>query len=204
MQEKKLSEKEKMLAGKAYQAGNTELANERLKAREIVFEFNNLAPKQIKARKQLIKKLFGKTGTMFYVEPPFRCDYGYNIEVDEHFYSNFNLTILDCAKVKIGKHAFFGPNVSIYTAGHPLHSHLRNQEHEWAQPITIGDSVWLGGNVVVNPGVTIGNNVVVGSGSVVTKDIPDNVFAAGNPCKVIREITDADKDFYYKNFTLEQ
>jgi len=204
MQEKQLSEKDKMLAGKAYQAGGTELASERLKAREIVFEFNNLAPKQIKARKQLIKRLFGKTGTMFYVEPPFRCDYGYNIEIDEHFYSNFNLTILDCAKVKIGKHAFFGPNVALYTAGHPLHPHLRDQEYEWAQPITIGDSVWLGGNVVVNPGVTIGNNVVIGSGSVVTKDIPDNVFAAGNPCKVIREITDTDKDFYYKNFTLEQ
>ncbi|RYG10737.1 MAG: maltose O-acetyltransferase, partial [Chitinophagaceae bacterium] len=91
---------------------------------------------------------------------------------------------------------------AIYTAGHPLHSHLRNQEHEWAQPITIGDSVWLGGNVVINPGVTIGSNTVIGSGSVVTKDIPANVFAAGNPCKVIREITDADKDFYYKNFKL--
>lgn len=202
MEENKLSEKEKMLAGKAYQAGDKELANDRLKAREIVFEFNNLPPKQIKQRKQLIKRLFGKTETMFYLEPPFRCDYGYNIEIGNHFYSNFNLVILDCAKVSIGNHAFFGPNVAIYTAGHPLHPHLRNQEHEWAQPITIGDSVWLGGNVVINPGVTIGNNVVIGSGSVVTKDIPDNVFAAGNPCKVIREITDADKDFYYKNFKL--
>lgn len=202
MEEKQLSEKEKMLTGKAYQAGDNELAKDRLKAREIVFEFNNLPPKQIKQRKQLIKKLFGKTETMFYVEPPFRCDYGYNIEVGDHFYSNFNLTILDCAKVTIGSHAFIGPNVAIYTAGHPLHQHLRDQEHEWAQPITIGNSVWLGGNVVINPGVTIGSNVVIGSGSVVTKDIPDNVFAAGNPCKVIRAITDADKDFYYKNFKL--
>ncbi|GAB1462748.1 sugar O-acetyltransferase [Pedobacter sp.] len=200
--EKQLSEKEKMLAGKAYQAGDKELANDRLKAREVVFEFNNLPPKQIKQRKQLIKKLFGKTETMFYLEPPFRCDYGYNIEIGNHFYSNFNLVILDCAKVSIGNHVFFGPNVAIYTAGHPLHSHLRNQEHEWAQPITIGDNVWLGGNVVINPGVSIGNNVVIGSGSVVTKDIPDNVFAGGNPCKVIREITEADKDFYYKNFKL--
>ncbi|MDQ8004612.1 MAG: sugar O-acetyltransferase [Pedobacter sp.] len=202
MEENKLSEKEKMLAGKAYQAGDKELANDRLKAREIVFEFNNLPPKQIKQRKQLIKRLFGKTETMFYLEPPFRCDYGYNIEIGNHFYSNFNLVILDCAKVSIGNHAFFGPNVAIYTAGHPLHPHLRNQEHEWAQPITIGDSVWLGGNVVINPGITIGSNVVIGSGSVITKDIPDNVFAAGNPCKVIRAITDADKDFYYKNFKL--
>lgn len=202
MEQKQLTEKEKMLAGKAYQAGDNELANDRLKAREIVFEFNNLPPKQIKQRKQLIKKLFGKTESMFYLEPPFRCDYGYNIEIGDHFYSNFNLVILDCAKVSIGHHVFIGPNVAIYTAGHPLHSHLRDQEHEWAQPITIGDSVWLGGNVVINPGVKIGSNTVIGSGSVVTKDIPDNVFAAGNPCKVIREITDADKDFYYKNFKL--
>lgn len=202
MEQKQLTEKEKMLAGEAYQAGDNELANDRLKAREIVFEFNNLPPKQIKQRKQLIKKLFGKTESMFYLEPPFRCDYGYNIEIGDHFYSNFNLVILDCAKVSIGHHVFIGPNVAIYTAGHPLHSHLRDQEHEWAQPITIGNSVWLGGNVVINPGVKIGNNTVIGSGSVVTKDIPDNVFAAGNPCKVIREITDADKDFYYKNFKL--
>ncbi|WP_113636507.1 sugar O-acetyltransferase [Nubsella zeaxanthinifaciens] len=199
-----MTEKEKMLAGKAYQAGDKELSRDRLKAREIVFEFNNLAPKQIKQRKQLIKQLFGKTDTMFYIEPPFRCDYGYNIEIGDHFYSNFNLTILDCAKVSIGSHVFFGPNVAIYTAGHPFHHYLRNKEYEWAQPITIGDNVWLGGNVVINPGVTIGHNVVIGSGSVVTKAIPDNVFAAGNPCKVIREITDADKEFYYKNFTLEQ
>lgn len=200
--EQQLTEKQKMLSGKAYQAGDNELANDRLKAREIVFEFNNLPPKQIKQRKQLIKKLFGKTEAMFYVEPPFRCDYGYNIEIGDYFYSNFNLVILDCVKVTIGKHAFFGPNVAIYTAGHPLHPHLRNQEYEWAQPITIGDNVWLGGNVVVNPGITIGNNVVIGSGSVVTKNIPDNVFAAGNPCKVIREITEADRDFYYKDFKL--
>ncbi|WP_461788420.1 sugar O-acetyltransferase [Pedobacter sp.] len=199
-----MTEKEKMLAGKAYQAGDKELSQDRLRAREIVFEFNNLPPKQIKQRKNLIKNLFGKTATMFYIEPPFRCDYGYNIEIGDHFYSNFNLTILDCAKVTIGSHVFVGPNVSIYTAGHPLHSHLRNQEYEWAQPIVIGDNVWLGGNVVINPGVTIGSNVVVGSGSVVTKNIPDNVFAAGNPCKVIREITDADKDFYYKNFKLDE
>ncbi len=198
----KLTEKEKMLASKAYQAGDNELSRDRLKARELVFEFNGLAPKQIKQRKQLIKQLFGKTDSMFYIEPPFRCDYGYNIEIGDHFYSNFNLTILDCAKVTIGHHVFVGPNVSIYTAGHPMHADLRNQNYEWSQPITIGDNVWLGGNVVINPGVTIGINSVIGSGSVVTKDIPDNVFAAGNPCKAIREITEADKHFYYKNVRL--
>ncbi len=197
-----LTEKQKMLAGKAYQAGDATLSKERLKARELVFEFNNLAPKFIKQRKGIIKNLFGKTETAFYIEPPFRCDYGYNIEIGDNFYANFNLVILDCAKVSIGNNVFIAPNVAIYTAGHPIHSHLRDQEYEWAQPITIGDSVWIGGNVVINAGVTIGSNVVIGSGSVVTKDIPSNVLALGNPCKVIREITDEDKDYYYKKLKL--
>lgn len=198
-----LTQKEKMLAGKAYQAGDKVLAQDRLKARETTFEFNNLAPKQVKQRKQLIKSLFGKTEKMFYLEPPFRCDYGYNISIGERFYANFNLTILDCAKVTFGDHCFIGPNVCLYTAGHPMHPHLRNQDVEWAQPITIGNNVWIGGNVIINPGVTIGNNVVLGSGAVVTKNIPDNVFAAGNPCKVIRQITEADKEYYYKDFKME-
>ena len=110
--------------------------------------------------------------------------------------------ILDCAKVKIGNHVFIGPNVSIYTAGHPMHAHLRDQNYEWAKEITIGNSVWIGGNVVINPGVKIGSNVVIGSGSIVTRNIPDHVFAAGNPCKVIRQLNDDDKDFYYKDFKL--
>lgn len=202
MQQTPLNEKEKMLSGKAYQAGDATLAKERLKAREIVFEFNNLAPKFIKQRKELLRRLFGKTEKMFYVEPPFRCDYGYNIEIGENFYANFNLVILDCARVSIGNNVFIAPNVAIYTAGHPIHPHLRNQGFEWAQSITIGDNVWIGGNAVINAGVNIGNNTVIRSGSVVTKDIPANVLAAGNPCKVIRPITDADKDYYYKQHKL--
>lgn len=197
------TEKQKMIAGKAYQAGNTELAKERLKAREILFEFNNTPPKLIKKRKELLRNLFGKTEQMFYVEPPFRCDYGYNIEIGNHFYANFNLVILDCAKVSIGDHVFIAPNVALYTAGHPIHHHLRNQQYEWAQPITIGNNVWIGGNVVINAGVKIGDNTVIGAGSIVTKDIPANVLAFGNPCKVIREITDQDKDYYYKKIKLE-
>ena len=202
MEVEKLSEKQKMLAGKAYQAGDAELAKERIKAREVTFEFNNLAPKFIKQRKELLKRLFGKTEKMFYVEPPFRCDYGYNIEIGDHFYANFNLIILDCAKVSIGNNVFIGPNVSLFTAGHPIHAHLRDQNYEWAREITIGNSVWLGGNVVINPGVSIGNNVVIGSGSVVTRDIPDDVFASGNPCRVIRQLTDDDKNYYYKKLPL--
>lgn len=204
MVEKEITEKQKMLTGKAYQAHDAELSKERVKAREIVFEFNNLAPKFIKQRKELLKRLFGKTEKMFYVEPPFRCDYGYNITIGNNFYANFNLVILDGAKVKIGDNVFIGPNVAMYTTGHPIHPHLRDQNYEWAQEINIGNSVWIGGNVVINPGIKIGSNAVIGSGSVITKDIPENVFAAGNPCKVIRLITDEDKDFYYKKLTIRE
>lgn len=133
--------------------------------------------------------------------PPFHCDYGKNIEVGENFFANYNCIILDVAKVTIGKNVMFAPNVSIYTAGHPIHPDSRNSGYEYGIPVTIGDNVWIGGSVVINPGVTIGNNVVIGSGSVVTKDIPDNVIAVGNPCRVIREITEEDRKYYYKDRT---
>jgi len=194
------SDKEKMLAGHPYLANGSELVGERLFAKELLFEFNNLRPAQVEARNAILQKLFGKTGRNFYVEPPFRCDYGYNIEIGDNFYANYNLVILDCARVKIGDNVFIAPNVGIYTAGHPIHSDLRNQELEFALPIEIGNSVWIGGNVVINPGIKIGDNTVIGSGSVVTKNIPPNVVAVGNPCKVLRSITEDDKSYYYKRF----
>lgn len=194
------SDKEKMLAGHPYLANGSELVGERLFAKGLLFEFNNLRPAQVEARNAILQKLFGKTGRNFYVEPPFRCDYGYNIEIGDNFYANYNLVILDCARVKIGDNVFIAPNVGIYTAGHPIHSELRNQELEFALPIEIGNSVWIGGNVVINPGIKIGDNTVIGSGSVVTKNIPPNVVAVGNPCKVLRSITEDDKSYYYKRF----
>lgn len=187
------SEKEKMLSGELYKSFDAELLAERQRAKEIVFRYNSLQPSMIEERNELLKSLFGSVKGNFFIEPPFRCDYGCNIEIGENFYANYNLVILDCAKVTIGDNVLIGPNVGIYTAGHPLHFELRNEECEFACPITIEDNVWIGGNVVLNPGVTVGRNSVVGSGSVVTKDIPANVVAAGNPCRVIREITDADK-----------
>lgn len=187
------SEKEKMLSGRLYKSFDAELLAERQRAKEIVFRYNSLQPSMIEERNELLKSLFGSVKGNFFIEPPFRCDYGCNIEIGENFYANYNLVILDCAKVTIGANVLIGPNVGIYTAGHPLHFELRNEEWEFACPITIEDNVWIGGNVVLNPGVTVGRNSVVGSGSVVTKDIPANVVAAGNPCRVIREITDADK-----------
>lgn len=197
------SEKEKMISGKPYKAFGDELLAERQYAKEMIFDFNSLRPNQIDERNEILKRLLGKTKDKYFIEPPFRCDYGYNIKIGENFYSNYNLIILDCAPVKIGDNVLIGPNVSIYTAGHPLHYEIRNQEYEYAFPIIIGDNVWIGGNVVINPGVSIGENSVIGSGSVVTKDIPKNVIAIGNPCKVLRVITDDDKHYYFKNLKIE-
>jgi len=197
------SEKEKMISGKPYKAFDDELVNERRYAKELIFDFNSFRPNEIVNRNGLIKRLLDKIGNSFIIEPPFRCDYGYNIEIGENFYSNYNLIILDCAKVLIGDNVMIGPNVSIYTAGHPVHYEIRNQGYEYAFPVSIGNNVWIGGNAVINPGVSIGDNSVIGSGSVVTKDIPGNVIAAGNPCKVLRGINEEDKLYYYKKLKLE-
>ena len=141
---------------------------------------------------EAVKDLLGKSEGAF-INPPFYCDYGKNIEVGKNFFANYNCTILDVAKVRIGDNCQMAPNVAIYTAGHPVHPLTRNTMYEYGIEVTIGDNVWIGGNTVICPGVHIGNNTVIGAGSVVTKDIPDQVIAAGNPCRVIRKITDADK-----------
>lgn len=192
-----MTEKEKALAGMLYDANyNEEMAKERLVCKDLCSEYNHLKPSRTEERKALLKKIIGKTGETFWIEPSFWCDYGYNIEIGENFYANHNLVILDGAKVTFGDNCFIAPNCGFYTAGHPLDVEQRNQGLEIAWPITVGDNVWIGGNVVVLPGVTVGNNTVIGSGSVVTKDIPSGVVAAGNPCRVIREITEADRNKY--------
>jgi acetyltransferase-like isoleucine patch superfamily enzyme len=147
---------------------------------------------------EVIKDLFGKSDGAF-VNPPFYCDYGKHIEVGKNFFANYNCTILDVARVVIGDNCQMAPNVAIYTAGHPIHPISRNSTYEYGKEVTIGDNVWIGGNTVICPGVHIGNNVVIGAGSVVTKDIPDWVIAAGNPCSVIRKITDNDKRKLFRN-----
>lgn len=192
-----------MLAGLPYKAFGEELFQERQYAKDLVYQLNALHPRLVDERNQLIRQLFGNVGNKFFVEPPFRCDYGYNISIGENFYANYNCVILDCARVDIGSNVLFAPGVSIFTAGHPIHFTPRNEEIEYAFPVAIGDNVWVGGNVVINPGVNIGHNTVIGSGSVVTKDIPANVIAAGNPCKVIREISDDDRMFYFKKLRFE-
>lgn len=189
------SEKEKMLAGEPYFANGKQLFTERLHARNILFKINNLPPHKLKERAALFAELFAEVGKNCFIEPPFYCDYGYNITIGKNFFANFNLTILDCANVEIGDNVLIAPNVCLYTAGHPVHPEPRTKGYEFALPITIADNVWIGGNALVNPGISIGENSVIGAGSVVTKDIPANVVAAGNPCSVLKQITENDKNF---------
>ena len=179
-------EKQKMLNGELYYSGVEELHNQLVHSKEMCYDFNQLRPKEVEKKKEIIKKLFKKTGENFYIESPFYCDYGFNITIGEDFYANHNLVILDVCEVKFGKNIYIGPNVGIYTAGHPINVEQRNSGLEYGKPITIGNNVWIGGNVCILPGVTIGDNVTIGAGAVVTKNIPSNVTAFGNPCKVFK------------------
>ncbi|WP_119326478.1 sugar O-acetyltransferase [Companilactobacillus musae] len=190
------SEKEKMLSGDLYIANDSELRKDFFRAKELVRTYNQTTEYQDKQRLEIIQKLFKKSGQGVHLEPPFYTDYGCNTEVGDNFYTNYECIILDIANVKIGNNVLFGPRVGLYTAGHPIDAVVRNEALEYGKPITIGDNVWVGGNVVVNPGVTIGNNVVIGSGAIVTKDIPDNVIAVGNPCRVLRKINADDKKYW--------
>lgn len=167
--------------------------------RKIIHRLNTIDPSDFEGIAAIVKELLGKSGENTFINPPFHCDYGTHIEVGKNFFANYNCTILDVAKVKFGDNCLLAPNVAIYTAGHPLHPTARNSMYEYGVEITVGDNVWIGGNVVIMPGVHIGSNVVIGAGSVVTKDIPDWTVAAGNPCKVIRKITDEDIRYYYKD-----
>ena len=194
-----MNQKGRMLAGLPYKAWLDGLSEERMENKKRIYRYNSLSPEQGEEQAALIKEIIGKCGENIWIETPFHCDYGWNIEVGENFFANYNLTILDVGKVVIGKNAQIAPNVSIYTAGHPVHPDSRNTGYEYGIGVTIGDNVWLGGNTVINPGVTIGNNVVIGAGSVVTKDLPDDVIAVGNPCRVLRKITEEDRKYYFKD-----
>ncbi|MCH5303299.1 MAG: sugar O-acetyltransferase [Ruminococcus sp.] len=191
-----MTEKERMLSGKLYNALDSELRKDMRDCKYKLSKFNNMLMDETAERTETLREILGGSGEWLYIEPPFYCDYGKNIFVGDSFYANYNLHILDCARVTIGNNVLIGPMCGIYTAGHPIDSEVRNTGLEFSKEIKIGDNVWIGGNVTINPGVTIGSNVVIGSGSVVTSDIPDNCIAFGNPCKVHREITDDDKKYW--------
>lgn len=185
----------------AYISDNAVMEEQKV-CRRILQELNFADRSDFDEISRIVKKLLGKSENAF-INPPFYCDYGSHIEVGKNFFANYNCTIIDVAKVIIGDNCQMAPNVSIYTAGHPLHPVSRNSLYEYGISVTIGDNVWIGGNTVILPGVHIGSNTVIGAGSVVTKDIPDWVVAAGNPCRVIRQITDEDKKYYYKDLEFD-
>lgn len=171
-----------------YDANEAELKKDRDSCKDICFEYNSTRPSLLHTRKDLLRNLFGKVKGDFFIQAPFWCDYGYNIELGDNFYANHNLVILDCGKVTFGDNVFIAPHCGFHAAGHPIDVEQRNQGLEYGYPIKVGDNVWIGAGVQVCPGVTIGSNVVIGAGSVVVKDIPDNVVAVGNPCRVLRTI----------------
>ncbi len=189
MTDKQQQELEKMMSGDLYDAtNNTTLLDLLTQTQEMCHDYNLLRPSQTAERQALMRRILGKTGQRFKILSPFWCDYGFNIEVGENFFANFNLVILDEARVTFGDNVFIAPNCAFYTAGHPLDVAQRNAGLEYSLPIRVGNNVWIGGNVCVMPGVTIGDNTVIGGGSVVVRDIPAGVLAAGNPCRVIRRL----------------
>lgn len=183
------TEREKMLAGELYNALDPELVAARAKARDLCLALNQSREDAQDERRQILRELFGRGGDSVWMQPPFYCDYGSNIELGERVFFNFNCVVLDVCSIKIGSYTLFGPAVQIYTPMHPWNAELRRRE-EFGRPIEIGSDVWVGGGAIILPGVRIGSRAVVGAGSIVTRDIPEGVFAAGNPCRVVREITE--------------
>ena len=195
-----MSQKERMNKGLIYDAGDLEIMNEQLPYQDKLYEFNLLRPSQIKEKEAYMKEVFADCGEGCYIELPFHANWGgHHVHFGDYVYANSNLTLVDDGHIYVGSHVMFGPNVTIATANHPIVPSLRSNGLQYNKDVSIGDNVWFGANVVVVPGVTIGNNVVIGAGSVVTKDIPSNVVAVGNPCKVLREINDHDKKYFYKD-----
>lgn len=193
-----MDNKTRMKNGMAYRVDET-LAAEMKHNKMLIHKFNTQTPWDFESLNETAREIFGSLGENAWINPPFYCDYGRNIYIGDNFNCNYGCTILDVGRVDIGDNVFFAPNVAVYTAGHPVHPAARGTMYEYGIPIKIGSDVWIGGNSVVLPGVTIGDGVVIGAGSVVTKDIPCGVIAAGNPCRVIRRITDDDLKYYFKN-----
>lgn len=192
--------KDKMHTGEIYFPGNEEIMKEQTLCLEKLYDFNATRPLETEKREQLLKEMFAELGENCYIEPPLHSNWGgHHTHFGKGVYANFNLTLVDDTHIYVGDYTMIGPNVTIATAGHPVLPQLREKAYQYNMPVHIGKNCWLGAGVVVLPGVTIGDNTVIGAGSVVTKDIPSNVVAVGNPCKVLREISEHDREFYFKD-----
>lgn len=195
--------RERMQNGQIYTDLGEGLPEERLYGKELVYDYNLTRPSEEEKRNEILKRLFGHVGKNIWIEPPLRVAYGNRTYIGDNFYANFNLVLVDDINIFIGNNVMFAPNVTISTTGHPIHPNLRKNGEQFSFPVKIEDNVWIGSGVVILPGVTIGENSVIGAGSVVTKDIPKNVVAVGNPCKVLRPITDRDRKYYYKDLKVD-
>lgn len=195
-----MSMKEKMHTDELYLPGDDEIMKEQTLCLEKLYDFNATRPLEGEKRTKLLKEMFAEFGDGCYIEPPLHANWGgHHVHFGRNIYANFNLTLVDDTHIYVGDYTMFGPNVTVATAGHPILPELREQGYQYNAPVHIGKNCWIGAGVIIVPGITIGDNVVVGAGSIVTKDLPDNVVAVGNPCKVLREVNEHDKEYYFKN-----
>lgn len=195
-----MTQKEKMFSGDLYLPGDEEIMEEQLKCLDMLYDFNQTRPTELDKREAMLKKMFAEIGENCYIEPPLHSNWGgRHCHFGKGVYANFNLTLVDDTHIYVGDYTLFGPNVVIATAGHPIHPELREKTYQYNFPVRIGRNCWIGAGAVIVPGVTIGDNVVIGAGSVVTKDIPSNVVAVGNPCRVLRKINEHDMEYYFKD-----
>lgn len=192
--------KDKMHTGDLYLPGDEKIMGEQVQCLEKLYEYNATRPLETEKRTKLLKEMFAEIGEGCYIEPPLHANWGgHHVHFGKNVYANFNLTLVDDTHIYAGDYTMFGPNVTVATAGHPIDPALREQGYQYNAPVRIGKNCWIGAGVIIVPGITIGDNVVVGAGSVVTKDLPDNVVAVGNPCRVLREVNERDKEYYFKD-----
>ena len=198
-----MSVKDKLHTQQLFFCNDPKLIEEQTKCLDLLYDFNQTRPSEMQRRQKIMLSLFADVGDNCYIEPPLHANWGIHTHLGHNVYANFNLTLVDDTHIYIGNYVMIGPNVTIATAGHPIDPELRKKEAQFNIPVNIGDNVWIGANSVILPGITIGTNTVIGAGSIVTKDVPDNVVAVGNPCRVLRDINEHDKTYYYKNLKIE-
>ncbi|MEG1845930.1 MAG: sugar O-acetyltransferase [Oscillospiraceae bacterium] len=198
-----MNSKERMHSGKIYFCTDDELVKDQMECNEILYDYNNTRPSETQKREEILKKLLAEVGENCYVEPPLHANWGRHSHFGNNVYANFNLTLVDDTHIYVGDNVMFAPNVIVATAAHPIEPELRRKIAQFNIPVHIGNNVWIGAGAIILPGVNIGDNSVIGAGSVVTKDVPENVVAVGNPCKVLRKISERDKEYYYKDMKID-